>query len=345
MRNKIDSANSKNGKVATTCQGYAAMVLALARCEGLPARVVNGHHISQPQRIWSEVASSQIKTRDHWWTEVWVDGRWIVADACSSTYNKWERTSFSSKGTWTKGTDITYAHFDPSEEQMSNSFSYNEVYPGATDGKYINRTTEINQLRAFLNTKSSGKTNGKRLSSNYSSDDFATWGTKDKNNFNTDGNGRVTHISWGDKDLAGTLNLTDFSKLKFLTVYSNNLKKLTLKGCSSLVSVNVSNNKLTAFDSTSAKAKVVNVLANKLTTAKFKNGSKTVTIKRNVKGGTFGFKYDKSKKNKLTIKVSKPAKGYKYLGIYNSSGKKLTSKTTYSCSAGSSTYIVKFKKK
>ena len=45
---KKTSPNSKSGKVATTCQAYAALVIALARAEGIPARLAYGHHISQP---------------------------------------------------------------------------------------------------------------------------------------------------------------------------------------------------------------------------------------------------------------------------------------------------------
>lgn len=345
LRNKVNSANSKSGKVATTCQGYAAMVIALARCEGIPARAVNGHHISQPQKLWSELTSSQIQKRDHWWSEAWVDGRWVIIDACSATYSKWKRDSFSAKGTWVKGTDISYAHFDPSEEQLSNSFSYNEVYPGAMDGKFINRNNEVDQLRTFLNTKYSGKTNGKRLNSKYSSSKPATWGTGKKDNFKTDGEGRVTHISWGEKNLYGTMNLSGFSKLAYLTVYNNKLKKLNLTGCSNLKSVSATYNDLTAFDSSAAKADKLRVKGNELTTAKFKNGSKAVTIKRNVKGGTFSFDYDKSKSKNLTIYVNNPKSGYKYLGIYNGSGKKLSSSKTYTFKASSSTYVVKFKKK
>jgi len=345
LQNKTKSPNSINGKVATTCQGYAGMIIAMARAEGIPARIVNGHHISQCSTIWSDEKPSEIERLDHWWAELWIDNRWVPIDANAATESKWQRKSWNDKGTWNKACHISYGSFDPSPEQMSDSYSYNGIYPGATDGKYICNKNEVNQLKAFLNYKS-GKTNGKKLNSKYSASNYATWGTTASDDFMTDGYGRVTHISWGKKNLAGNMNLSNFKQLRYLTVYSNQLKTLNLTGCSSLIKVSATGNKLTKFDSSASK-NVTNITTkgNKLTSAKFKNGSKTVTISRNVAGGTFAFDYNKSKKNKLTIYVNGASKGYKYLGIYNSSGKKLSSSTTYSCSGSSSKYVVKFAKK
>lgn len=327
LKNKVSSANSKGGKVATTCQGYSAIVIAMARAEGIPARLANGHHISQPLKTWDDETAAEIQKRDHWWAEAWLanEGRWVFIDACSATNSKWTRTSFTDAGTWTKVDEINYAHFDPSPEQLSNSFSYNEIYPGATDSKFINRKTEVNQLRTFLETKSSGIKNGKRLNKNYKSTNLASWGTTSATDFVTDGYGRTTKIMWGNKKLSGKLNLSNFSKLRILSVHSNNLSSINLTGCTSLETV-------------SAKS-------TKLTTAKIKTPAKLVTISRNVAGGTFSFDYSKSKTKKLTIYASDAKKGYKYIGIYNGAGKKLTSKKTYSCNPTAAKYVVKYKKK
>jgi hypothetical protein len=70
-----------------------------------------------------------------------------------------------------------------------------------------------------------------------------------------------------------------------------------------------------------------------------------VTIKTNVKGGSFSFDYNKAKSKNLTIYVNDAKKGYKYQGIYSSSGKKLTSGKTYTAKANYTTYVVKFKKR
>lgn len=346
LRNKVNAPNSKNGKVATTCQGFGALVIALARSQDIPARLAYGHHISQPITTWAQTTASQIKQRDHWWAEAWVDGHWIIIDANSATSSKWERKSFGAAGTWTKAPQINYVHFDPSPQQMSLSYAYTGIYHGSTDGHFINRNNEVDQLRAFLNTKSAGKSNGKKLNPAYKSDDFTTWGTTASDDFLTDGYGRVTHILWGNKNLTGKLNLTDFKQLKYLTVYNNKLTQLNLTGCSNLQKISATYTKITKFDSSASK-KTTSITAkgNKLTNAKFRNGSKLITISRNVAGGTFAFDYNKSKAKKVTIYVSDPAKGYKYMGIYNGNGKKLSSAKTYTFNPTAAKYIVKFKKK
>ena len=118
MRNKKKSANSQSGKVATTCVGYSAAVVALCRAEGIPARIVNGHHISLGDggfNNWS--TESGITKLDHWWAEVYVDGRWIIVDATPANSNKWNRN--------TKKWDYTgltnYIYFDPTPEQFATS--------------------------------------------------------------------------------------------------------------------------------------------------------------------------------------------------------------------------------
>lgn len=345
FKNNVNSANSVKGKVATTCQGFAGMVIALARAEGIPARIVNGQHISQCVMIWEDKKTNEIGKTTHWWAELWIDNRWVVVDANAAAGSTWNRSSFEDKGTWNKACHISYSAYDPSAIQMSDSYIYNDIYHGSTEGKYINRANEVAQLRAFLDTKSSGKTNGKRLNSNYSSTDFATWGTTADDDFLTDGYGRVTHMLWGKKGLTGTLNLSNFSQLKYLTVYSNSIKSLNLKGCTSLQKISATYNKFTTFDSSASKNTTsIATKGNKLTSAKFKHGAKTISISRNT-GGTFAFDYNKSKSKSLTIYAGDPAKGYKYLGIYNGNGKKLSSSKTYTFKPTATKYVVKYKKK
>lgn len=130
LRNNIASENSvkgsKKAKVATTCQGYSAMVIALARASGIPARLVYGHHLSQPIAIWAN--ESKVSNRDHFWAELYVNGRWMIVDANAGTNAKWKRSSVSQSGTWEFGGLMTYAGFDPTPEVFSNSYSYNGVY-------------------------------------------------------------------------------------------------------------------------------------------------------------------------------------------------------------------------
>ena len=124
MRNKKDSANSEDGKVATTCVGYAAAVCALARAQGIPTRIVNGHHISlngTEYNNWS--TETNITKLDHWWNECYVDGRWITVDATPGNSNKWNRTS----NTWTYTGLTNYIYFDPTPEQLATSHMLLEV--------------------------------------------------------------------------------------------------------------------------------------------------------------------------------------------------------------------------
>lgn len=127
LRNNKSSANSvstsgSRAKVATTCVGYGAMVVALARAEGIPARVINGHHLSlnlERYNNWS--TEEDIQTVDHWWAECYVDGRWIIVDTTPANGNKWKRTSFSGKGTWEYTGLTNYTFFDPTDEQFAQS--------------------------------------------------------------------------------------------------------------------------------------------------------------------------------------------------------------------------------
>ena len=125
MRNKKKSENSEGGKVATTCVGYAAAICALARAQGIPTRIVNGHHISLSTtdgfHTWS--TESDITELDHWWNECYVDGHWITVDATPGNSNKWNRSS----KTWTYTGLTNYIYFDPTPEQLATSHMLLEV--------------------------------------------------------------------------------------------------------------------------------------------------------------------------------------------------------------------------
>lgn len=124
MRNKKKSANSQNGKVATTCVGYAAAVCALARAQGIPTRIVNGHHISLGDGGFNNWSTEQgITTLDHWWNECYVDGRWITLDATPGNSNKWNRST----NKWTYTGLTNYIYFDPTPEQLATSHVLLEI--------------------------------------------------------------------------------------------------------------------------------------------------------------------------------------------------------------------------
>ena len=119
LRNKKKSANStSNGKVATVCVGNAGMVVALARAQGIPARIVNGHHVGMGVAKFNNWSTEQnISKIDHWWAEVYVDGRWIVVDPTTGNSNKYN----SKTGTWTYTGITNYIFFDPTPEQLATS--------------------------------------------------------------------------------------------------------------------------------------------------------------------------------------------------------------------------------
>lgn len=339
-------ANYNKGKVATTCQGYAAMVIAMARSLDIPARFVYGNHITLTGTIWSDKKDSDVSKRTHWWAEAYVDGRWIVIDANAGSYNKWLRSSFSDAGTWSYGGLGNYSAFDPSDEQLSTSYIYNDVYPGAKEGRFASDAAEVSQLRTFLENNDSGISNGMQLNSLYSADDRSTWGDGSENGFTTDGYGRITKLQWPEHDLTGDLDISDYQKLKYLSVYGNDISSITLDNCPSLIYISANNNKLTEFDSSDVNTlETINLKGNPLASAKFihKNRSVSVTAFPADSPAKFSMKYGSTLSKPLTVYAAK-INGYTYMGIYNSSGKRITSESTYSFSPSDSSYTVRYKK-
>ena len=118
LRNKKKSANStSDGKVATVCSGMSGIVVALCRQLDIPARLVNGHHVSLSSPYCNWTTEEGISEIDHWWAEVYVDGRWIVVDPTPGNSNKWNR----SKGTWDYTGITNYIYFDPTPQQLATS--------------------------------------------------------------------------------------------------------------------------------------------------------------------------------------------------------------------------------
>ena len=125
LRNKKKSANStSDGKAATVCVGNAGLVVALARAQGIPARVVNGHHVGLgAERYYNWSNEPKISKVDHWWAEVYVDGRWITVDPTTGSGNRWN----SRTNSWTYTGLNNYTYFDPTMEQLSTSHVTYEI--------------------------------------------------------------------------------------------------------------------------------------------------------------------------------------------------------------------------
>ena len=79
-------------------------------------------------------------------------------------------------------------------------------------------------------------------------------------------NGHVTAIEWGDKHLAGALNLSDFSALTKLNVSRNAITSLNLSGDAALVRVDAQRNKITTVNLDGcSNLQVLNIYKNRIT--------------------------------------------------------------------------------
>ena len=130
FRDNLSSSNSvktssKKAKVATTCVGYSAMLIALARAQNIPAKLVYGHALTTPWNTWT--TESNIKKRDHWWVEVYLNGRWMIMDPTRGTNATWDSTT---KKWEKKAADelLTLNYFDPSMEFFSNTHYIHGYY-------------------------------------------------------------------------------------------------------------------------------------------------------------------------------------------------------------------------
>lgn len=106
MRNKVKSTNStSDGKVATVCDGYAAMIVALCRSLDIPARSVYGCTNDTSDGLTSRVDTSK---KNHWWAEVYINGRWVIVDAERGSLNSWNRNELSTSGKDSRYSDSKY---------------------------------------------------------------------------------------------------------------------------------------------------------------------------------------------------------------------------------------------
>lgn len=142
--------NMASGKVATNCVGYTSMVVAMARSQGIPARVVQGVHIGDGATTWSTVKN--INEANHHWVECYVDGRWVMIDANMGSQNHYDKNT----GKWTHTGLSNYTFFDPTKEQISENYLVKSFYIGKqviTDGPIYNLFGDYTQRRLFGNDR------------------------------------------------------------------------------------------------------------------------------------------------------------------------------------------------
>lgn len=352
FENRLTTVNSQSGKVYTTCQGYSAIVIALARAQGIPARLVYGHRLAVPSNDW--ITESNIDVRDHWWVEAYVDGRWIFIDPTVGTTNAYN----SSTGKWTTTGLTNYTFFDPSEEQIAHSHVYMNIYPDYRLGKYIDNEYEISTLGAFLNGYSQVEEdsddygfgivggqiqNGKMLNQDYSYEDKETWGDGTKSHFMTDGRGNVSQIQWSNYGFTGTLSLPDFKYMTLFSSHGNNYDTVDLSGCSKLGKVFLYGNQIKYLDMSNCKsAWYVRAQNNPMKTAYLYANGKNRSFEAG-DHGTFYFTLDTRYKDSALSLYSKPDIGYKLKGVYNqNTGKLLSTKATWHFTPSASDYHIRF---
>ena len=123
MDEKVNNGyNSSNGKASAECTGYAAMVIALSRSLGIPARLVVGVHPAIENIQWTQV--KDLKNENHYWAECYVNGRWVMADATMGTQNKYDH----SEEKWTTTGVSNYTYFDPASEQIAVHYLILGIY-------------------------------------------------------------------------------------------------------------------------------------------------------------------------------------------------------------------------
>lgn len=129
LRDGAEGPACSEGRVATVCNGYSAMVVALARAEGIPARIARGYHITGSMTVWSDKLPFTTVI-SHYWAETYVDGRWMVVDATRGSQNEWRRTVWDdvSDEAWVRGDVRTYVGFDIPDLALANNYFYLDYY-------------------------------------------------------------------------------------------------------------------------------------------------------------------------------------------------------------------------
>lgn len=337
FENRVKGPNSDgNGRVATTCQGFAGIYLALARAQGIPTRLVVGRRCAPPKKNWTN--EGDITASDHWWAESYVNGRWILVDPTAGTNNRWNKTT----NKWNYYGITNYTYFDPSEEQAAVSHLSFRIYKNRYLGYLIDDGYETSQISSFLQIRNNGLTNGSRLNRSYAASDKKTWGDGVIDHFYGNGSGKTRKIIWNNFGLYGNVNFSDFNKLQVLELADNEITSMNLNGDSLLRIVDVSNNRLQSIDLRNCKRlTTVDTSGNELESYKIYANKRNVTVTSSGEGHIY-FKYTKANRYKLRT-FFQPDLCYKVEGFYRKSNhKKLTSKKSYSMNPVSSAYYVSF---
>ena len=364
------------GKVRARDNGYAATLIALARTQNIPARLVGGYYnkdVRDEYREWEYSVSNQ--EINHVWVEAYINGSWKMYDPTADSYNEYdentgeyinaleseaeeteekgieENSDLSSESTDSLEENIDEVqkkYFNPNTEDLSKTHVAFRTYSGSNSIKYISNSVERNTLQNFLNIRFNSKSNGKKINSLYNASNSATWFAKNDDDSITNGYGKVRKIYWpANRSITGKLSINSFSALDNLSVPDNKLTSINVTNSSSLKRVDINNNDATRIVVTGSK-KLVLLKASK-NPAKYieynfgKNKQKAV-LKAGT-GGTVSVYYAKASNGYKHYLKAKPNSSYNFSGWYKGK-KRVSKKANYTIIKGSSfTYVAKFKKK
>lgn len=365
------------GKVRANANGYAATLIAFARTEGIPTRIVAGYYNSSVRDNYSEwgfaVDDSQI---NHVWVEAYVDGVWKMFDPVADSYKKYDDETSEYVDTLDKQVPVEEnkeenvdnndsestventenisnetlhenIFFGPTMEELSKTHVAFRTYSGNRNIEYLDNYSEREALTNFLNIKTNGSTNGKKINSSYNVNNSSTWVDKSDTSSVTNGYGRLRRMYLPfKKGIAGNLKLTSFTALENLLVSDNKLNTVYITGARSLKTLNVSNNNITKLIVRGSK-KLVTLRANSnpLTYAEydFYKGQSKAIIKAGY-GGTISVRYIKGESGRRHYFMANPKKGYHFIGWYSGSKRVYRSAKFELSKNGSFTYVAKFEK-
>lgn len=334
------------GKIRARSNGYASMLVAFSRSQGIPARTVGGYYnknANQNYTNWGEnIKSTNI---NQIFVEVYINGKWIVIDPVADSNNTYNQTTNEYVKNDTN--EENHKYFNPNIDTLSTTHIMFKHYPGLKNVSYLTNTYEKAKITKFLNKSYNKKTNGKRINTQYKTTKPSTWFPKNTTS-KGDGYGRITRIIWPkNKGLVGSLDLSGFASLEQLYVPNNKISSLKITNSPSLTTVAVAYNNISNLNITGSKnLKLLSTYKNPITYAKYNFGpsNKTATI-TSTKGGTFSLRYEKTTKGYKHQFYAKSKTGYTFKGWYKGNKRISTKGNITIYNNNSFTYTAKYQKK
>lgn len=339
-----------NGKIRARSDGFATMLVALARSQGIPAKTVGGYYYKDARTNYinwgSNVNSSTI---NHIFVQVYVNGSWIVVDPMADSYKEYnETTNEYTNNVPTTNENYNNKYFNPHINDLSKTHVMLRYYSGSNNIRYLTNSYEKTKITNFLNKVYNKKTNGKRINSSYNKYYPSTWFTNGTSSTG-DGMGKISKLYWpSGKGLYGSLDLSGFSSLQKLSVYNNRITSLNLSNCPSINTVLVAYNKMSKIVITGSKnLTLLSAQSNPTTYVRYdySSANKTAIIKSTT-GGTISVRYEKTANGQNKHQMKAVAKtGYEFKGWYSGSKKIKSSSSITVYNNQSFTYTAKFAKK